>query len=222
MRSKAVDENIAQKTGELLAKTHVVSEQNNLHIKNDVLFNPFKPNDLIFFDEFMSLENSLKGEDKVLFEMITDKYNTYMEILAPLREYPQYAVQGDISNNNLYLTSGGEVGVFDFNRSGDNILFCDAVMQAIFEARLMDYPKNKSNNFENKILDSFWKGYCSVRSFSKEEQKYYPYLCAIINAFFGCDISWNEDSLLNAYESGDSESVRRWLKIIWKRLSLPV
>ena len=75
-----------------------------------------------------------------------------MNILSPLKECKKYAVQGDISNCNLYQNASEEIGVFDFNRSGDNILFCDAVMQAVFEARLMDYPKNKDNNFEKHII----------------------------------------------------------------------
>lgn len=218
---KVVDEAIAEKTGELLAKTHTIAEQYNLHVENDVLFNPFAHNDLFAFDAFMSLESTLEGDDKVLFDKIVDAYNSYMEVLAPLRNRPQYAVQGDISDCNLYLTKWGEVGIFDFNRSGDNILFCDAVMQAIFEARLMDYPENKQDDFETKILESFWKGYCSVRSFTTEEQKLYPYLCAIIGAFWSSDIRWNEDSLMNAQEAGDVESVRRWLSTIYERLALP-
>ena len=217
---KVVDEVIAKKTGELLAKTHTIAEQYNLHIENDVLFNPFAHNDLFAFDAFMSLGSTLEGDDKVLFDKIVDAYNSYMEVLAPLRNRPQYAVQGDISDCNLYLTKWGEVGIFDFNRSGDNILFCDAVMQAIFEARLMDYPENKQDDFETKILESFWKGYCSVRSFTAEEQKLYPYLCAIIDAFWSSDIQWNEDSLMNAQKAGDVESVRRWLSTIYERLAL--
>lgn len=218
---KVVDETIAKKTGELLAKTHTIAEQHNLHVENDVLFNPFADNDLFAFDAFMSLEHLLEGDDKVLFDKIVDVYNSYMEVLAPLRKRPQYAVQGDISDCNLYLTQWDEVGIFDFNRSGDNILYCDAVMQAIFEARLMDYPENKAENFEAKILASFWDGYCSVRSFTKEEQQWYPYLYAIIDAFWSSDIRWNEDSLLNAHKAGDSESIRRWLLTIWERLAIP-
>ena len=218
---KVVDEVIAKKTGELLAKTHIIAEHHNLHIENNVLFNPFTHNDLFDFDAFLTLENCLNGEDEVLFRKIVSKYNSYMLLLEPLKKYPQYAVQGDISENNLYLTRWGEVGIFDFNRSGDNILFCDAVMQAIYEAKLMDYPENKEDNFEAKILESFWDGYCSVRSFTTEEKNMYPYLCAIINAFWASDIRWNEDSLLNAYKEGDSKSVRRWLLTIWERLMLP-
>ena len=120
---KVVDEAIAKKTGELLAKTHTIAEQYNLHVENDVLFNPFAHNDLFAFDAFISLEPTLQGDDKVFFDKIVDTYNSYMEVLAPLRNRPQYAVQGDISDCNLYLTKWGEVGIFDFNRSGDNVLF---------------------------------------------------------------------------------------------------
>lgn len=218
---KTVDETIAKKTGELLAKMHTISEHNNLHVENEVLFNPFERNDLFAFDAFMSIAQSLDGEDKTLFDQIVDKYNAYMEILAPLKSRPKYAVQGDISDCNLYLNNSGDIGIFDYNRSGDNILFCDAVMQAVFEARLMDYPENKEDDYEEKILTSFWDGYCSVHSFSIEEQQWYPYLYAIIDAFWSADICWNKDSLLNAHKTGNCESVRRWLDTIWKRLSLP-
>ena len=219
---KVVDEITAKKTGKLLAKTHDIAERHNLHVDNDVLFNPFEHNDLFAFDSFMSLSQFLVGEDKVLFDKIIDKYHAYMEKLAPLRERPKYAVQGDISECNLYLTDGCEVGIFDFNRSGDNIPFCDAVMQAIFEARLMDYPENKDCDFEAKILDSFWEGYCSVRAFSQEEREWYPYLCAIIDAFWSSDIRWNEDSLMNAHAAGNLDAVRQWLETILKRLEISV
>lgn len=219
---KVVDEITAKKTGELLARTHNIAEQHNLHIDNDVLFNPFEHNDLFSFDSFVSLSQFLVGEDKDLFDRITDKYNAYMEILAPLKERTKYAVQGDISDCNLYLTDGGDVGVFDFNRAGDNVPFCDAVMQAIFEARLMDYPENKDDDFETKILASFWEGYCSVRNFSKEEHELYPYLYAVIDAFWSFDIRWNEDSLMNAHKAGNLDAVRQWLETIWKRLEISV
>lgn len=216
---KIVDTTVAKKTGELMAKTHDIAERNNLHVKNRVLFNPFEKNDLFAFDDFMSLENALYGEDKALFDRIAEKYNSYMEILAPLKKYPKYAVQGDMSCCNLFLSAKGQIGVFDFNRCGDNILFCDAVMQALFVAKLMDYPESKEDDFENKILSAFWEGYCLVRDFSNEERQWYPYLCAIINAFWSFDISYNDDSLLEAHKAGDLTSVRRWLETIWKRLS---
>ena len=79
--------------------------------------------------------------------------------------------------------------------------------------------EDNKDDFETKILESFWEGYRSVCDFTAEEKKMYPYLCAIIDAFWSADIRWNEDSLLNAHKAGDIESVRRWLSTIWTRLT---
>lgn len=218
---KAVDILTAKKTGALLAKIHTISENNNLHVNSKTLFDPLDNNELFDFKTFKSLELTLENENKLLFDKIVNKYNEYMEILSSLKKQPKYAVQGDISNCNLYRTHLGEIGIFDFNRCGDNILFCDVIMQAVFEARLMDYPENKGKDFESKILKSFLEGYLSVRSFSKEQQHLYPYLYAIINAFWSADIRWNKDSLLTAYKNGDTDAVHKWLLIIYERLALP-
>ncbi len=215
---RVVDESTARKTGELLAKTHNIAEKQGLHVDNPVLFDPFAHNDLFAFDAFSALADALAGEERALFDRITAQYDAYMAVLAPLREYPRYAVQGDISDCNLYLTPEGAVGIFDFNRSGDNILFCDAVMQALFEARLMDYPENRDDAYEAKILTAFLEGYCAERPFSEQEQEWYPYLYAIIDAFWSFDLRWREDSLINAHEAGDRASVRRWLETVQQRL----
>lgn len=44
-------------------------------------------------------------------------------------------MQGDISACNLFIAENGEIGLFDFNRCGDNILFCDAVIAAFWMER---------------------------------------------------------------------------------------
>lgn len=216
---KIVTPEIAAKTGQLLAKMHKIAEQNQLHVNNGVLFDPFASNDLFAYDKFLDLEPSLDGECKELFGKIVAQYDAYMEILAPLKKHPRYAVQGDISDCNLYLDASGEIGVFDFNRCGDNILYCDAVMQAIFEARLMDYPEEKSADYESQILAAFWKGYHSIHPFSEEEQRYYPYLYTIIDAFWSFDLYRNDDSLFNAHKANNTEGVRKCLSIIYDRIT---
>lgn len=215
---RTVDTAIAEKTGELLAKMHTISEERELHVSNEVLFDPFAANDLFDFESFQSLEADLGEENRALFCRIASTYHAYMEILDPLKKQPRYAVQGDISDCNLYQTPSGEIGIFDFNRCGDNNLFCDAVMQAIFEARLMVFSDDAGDDMRPEILASFLRGYRSVRDFSKEQQKWYPYLCAVIDAFWSSDIKWNEDSLMNAAKNGDQKNVRKWLETIWRRL----
>ena len=214
-----VDAAAAEQTGALLARTHRIAETLDLHVENRVLFDPFAENDLFDVEGFRSVGPALSGEDKVLFDRILAKYDAVMDRLAPLRQAPRYAVQGDISDCNLYRTPSGEIGLFDFNRCGDNVLFCDAVMQALFEARLMDYPEELGPEREPRILAAFWRGYRSQRSVSPEEERLLPALCAVIRAFWSMDIRWREDSLLNAHENGDLPTVRRRLRETWHHLS---
>jgi len=215
---KVVDAIIAEKTGVLLAKMHRIAEEQDLHVHNAVLFDPFSANELFDFESFQSLKSAFSGVERTIFDKIVQKYNTYMDVLSPLKKQPKYAVQGDISSCNLYQTCSGEIGIFDFNRCGDNNLFCDMVMQAIFEARLMDYPDN-SNNVKTEVLASFLKGYCSVRDFSEEQHNWYPYLFAIINAFWSSDIKWSNESLTSAVKRGDMKRAQKWLETIWERLA---
>ena len=213
------DATAAEQTGAPLARTHRIAETLDLHVENRVLFDPFAENDLFDVEGFRSVGPALSGEDKVLFDRILAKYDAVMDRLAPLRQAPRYAVQGDISDCNLYRTPSGEIGLFDFNRCGDNVLFCDAVMQALFEARLMDYPEELGPEREQRILAAFWRGYRSQRTLSPEEERLCPTLAALIRAFWSMDIRWREDSLLNAHENGDLPTVRRRLRETWRHLS---
>ncbi|MCI9444206.1 MAG: phosphotransferase [Oscillospiraceae bacterium] len=216
----AVDAAIAEKTGELLAKMHSISEKNDLHVSSAVLFDPFAANDLFDTASFLSLAPAFSGSDQALFNHIVRKYDAYMEVLSPLKRQPRYAVQGDISCCNLFQTCSGEIGIFDFNRCGDNNLFCDAVMQAVFEARLMDYQDGAGDVIRADILTSFLRGYRSVRNFSEEQQNWYPHLYAVINAFWSSDIRWKEDSLLHSVKNGNMRRAREWLETIWQRLAI--
>ena len=216
---RVVDQVIAEKTGALLARTHNIAEECDIHVTNDVIFDPFKHNDLLFYTDFAEIVSKLEGNTRILADQITGKYQEYMEILLPLRSEPHYTVQGDISQCNLYQTADGEIELFDFNRSGDNNLYCDAVMQAIFEARLMDYPDGYAGRSEGIVLPAFLSGYQSVRPFTVFQRQMFPYLYALIDAFWSMDIVWSENSLQKAFERGDMKAVEDWLQIIWQRIS---
>jgi len=212
----------AEKMGRLLARMHQIAERENLHVHGSVLFDPFTRNDLFDFDSVKALENELHGEEKILLDRILETHTNYMEKLKPVKLAPRYAVQGDISECNLYHADSGALGVFDYNRCGDNNLFCDTVMQAVFVSRLMVYPENREDDFEQQILTSFLAGYQSVRTFSEDECALYPYLYAIIDAFWSSHIRWDEDCLLKAHEKNDRDGVKKWLAEILRRLSAPV
>lgn len=215
---KTVNPSIAERTGRLLALTHNISERDRRHTGAPVLFDPFDRNDLFSFEIFEAFGPRFQGEDEVLFRRICRAYQEHMERLAPLRGRERYAVQGDISDCNLFLTPDGRVGMFDFNNCGDNILFCDAVMQGVFEARLMDYERTLTEAYSQELFDSFLAGYQSERPFSEEERAMVPHLCAIIAAFARIDLIYRADCLEKRIETGDREGVTAMLREIERRI----
>ena len=223
---KTVDPITARETGQLLARMHNIAEEADAHVHSKVLFDPLAPNDLFDFDAFVKCEEKLLAIDSELYHAIVQKKEWLTYQIRYFENELRYAVQGDMSDCNLYRTQDGRLGVFDFNRCGDNNLFFDAVMQAVFEARLMDYPEELAEHQEEVILSSFLKGYHQVRPFTEEQKGVFSYLYALISAFWSGDIKWNEDSLTRAIESGDCSAVREWMEKIYKRelylLPMPV
>ncbi len=214
-----VDVKTAEETGALLARMHHIAEENQYHVQNDVLFHALKKNDLFSFEEFAKQEDYLKSIDETLYNKIIGAYEEALSKVRCFEEEPQYAVQGDISDCNLYRTNDGSVGVFDFNRCGDNVLYFDVIMQAVFEARLMDYPEDLKEDPEKVILPAFLKGYHKERPFTKNQQEVYPYLYALISAFWLSDMKWDDESLINAVQKEDALAAQDWLEEIYRRIT---
>lgn len=213
-----VNEEIAEKTGRLLARMHNIAEKADFHVQNDVLFDPLRENDLFSFQAFETQKDFLLTLDETLYKDIVREYAHVFQKIRVFENEPKYAVQGDISNCNLYRTADGRIGVFDFNRCGDNVLYYDALMQAIFEARLMDYPEELSGKHQAIILSAFLKGYHHERPFTNQQKEVFPYLYAIVSAFWLSDIKWGENSLCKSIEAGDAETVHQCMKEIYRHL----
>ncbi|MBR4163262.1 MAG: hypothetical protein IKR11_07045 [Solobacterium sp.] len=214
---KTVDAETAEKTWQLLGKMHNTAEQNDCHVKSSVLIDPLDINDLFSFTDFNKHKEKLISIDQDLFNTIVKEYEHLLKQLEPFGNEPRYAVQGDISDCNLYRTKDDRIGIFDFNRCGDNSLYFDALMQAIFEARLMDYPHELSSHQEHIILSAFLKGYQKERPFTNKQKEAFSSLYALVSAFWLADIRWNENSLENCIASNDSEGIHQWMKEIYKR-----
>ncbi|MBR4435758.1 MAG: phosphotransferase [Clostridia bacterium] len=217
---RLVDEAAAEKTGELLARMHNIAEAVNAHIANKVLFDPLQKNDLFDFGVFDSNKEYLMQVDKALYEAIVSKTKAHFDYLEAFAPAARYAVQGDISDCNLYLNESGDIGVFDFNCSGDNVLFFDAAMQAIFEARLMvDYPEDIASDPESVILPAFLRGYDRIRPFTAEERAAYPHLYALCTAFWLMRLRWDDDAIINAIKEDDRQKVRECMRVILNDLT---
>lgn len=216
---RTVDPQTANDTGKLLARMHNTAEANDFHVNCEVLFDPLAPNDLFFYESFEKKKERLLGIDSDLYYSIVKKHEELISHIAPFGKEKRYAVQGDISDCNLYRTEDGRMGVFDFNRCGDNSLFFDAVMQAVFESRLMDYPEELDGHQEEIIFKSFLEGYQQIRSFTAEQKEAFPYLYALINAFWGIDMKWVDNKHTVTVDEADDVSVRQWMKDILERES---
>ncbi|MBR5702568.1 MAG: hypothetical protein IKX47_08870 [Oscillospiraceae bacterium] len=213
-----VDLPAAEETGALLARMHNAAEAEDAHVDGPVLFDPLGRNDLFRFSLFTDLGDFLRDTDAALYGEILRRHDLLRERIRVLEQAPRYAVQGDISDCNLYRTGDGRLGVFDFNNCGDNGLFADAVMQAVFEARLMDYPDDMEDR-ETRILEAFLRGYDRERPFTREERALYPGLYGLINAFWLSDLKWDEDSLEELVKAGDRETARARMEGILRKLT---
>ena len=209
-----VDMETAEKTGRLLARMHNISEAFDFHVQNKVIFDPLKENDLFSFEDFTVKKDYLVTIDKTLYDNIVREHDRLLQQLQSFGNGPQYAVQGDISINNLYQTASGDIGVFDFNLCGDSVPYFDSVMQAVYVARLMDYPDNLSEKPESVILPAFLKGYHQERPFTDEQKETFPYLYALISAFWLFDMKWDEHSIKKVASS----VILEWMKEIYNRI----
>jgi Ser/Thr protein kinase RdoA (MazF antagonist) len=90
-------------------------------------------------------------------------------------------------------------------------------MQAIFEARLMDYPEELSGKQETVILSAFLRGYQQIRPFTTQQSEAFPWFYALVSAFWLSDIKWDENSLANALASGNTRAAHEWMREIYRR-----
>ncbi len=216
---RTVDPQTAEETGELLARMHNAAEEADAHVDSEVLFDPLAANDLFSFDAFDRHRDRLQAVDGGLYRAIVRRHAALVSRVEPLGKEPRYAVQGDISDCNLYRTEDGRLGVFDFNRCGDNQPYFDAVMQAVFEARLMDYPEELAGRQEEPILTAFLSGYQRVRPFTTGQRAAFPYLYALISAFWLGDLKYADPSRKKTVEEADDTAVRQWMEAILERAS---
>lgn len=217
---QVVDPETAKKTGKLLARMHNIAENADFHVNSKVLFDPLTQNDLFSFETFIKYKEKLVVIDPDLYQAIIQKHTLLVSHIEPFGNWPRYAVQGDFSDCNLYRTKDGNIGVFDYNRCGDNNLFFDAVMQAIFVARLMDYPEELEGYQEESILPAFLDGYQQLRPFTSEQKEVYPYLYTLVNAFWSADMEWDDQSLTASVKNGDDNAVHQWMKEINRRMDI--
>ena len=76
-----------------------------------------------------------------------------------------------------------------------------------------DYPEREQN-----ILSAFLNGYDSVRPFTNLQKDIYPYLCAVISAYWLGDMSFDEGNLKSLIEKKQADAICQFMNNMRNRL----
>lgn len=207
----------ARQIGRMHARAHEISLRASCHVDYPVLFDALGENDLFSFamleEQLPGMPDPLRGKAEDVLALCHD----YQAALSPLAAYPRCATQGDLSDCNLYRTSDGEIGMFDFNNCGDAVPLVDAIMQGIFVSRLMDYGQEPTEAFSLGLLRAYLEGYESIRPLTAQEKELARHMDALCAALWRFDLVFGDDSLKNLLARGDMAGADALLDTLLRR-----
>ena len=163
-----INTDIAYQIGELMARMHSLSLEQNCRIGHGTLFSAAYWNDVDYFPDFCEITKNGNLDQETVYKIKAlreEKLNCLRDLWDSL---PKAAVQGDISINNLVSADDGLI-IFDYNNAGDEVLVSDLVMEGLLTAYEMDLPPNVSETYTEQLFVVFLNGYLSVRPLSEAE-----------------------------------------------------
>lgn len=205
-----INTEISYKIGELMARMHILSLNNNYEIGCETLFSAAHQNDVDAYEDFCKIcENECL--DQAVIEQIKKHRNEKLKAIRSVWDkLPKAAVQGDISINNLVY--GKDVlTVFDYNNAGDVVLVSDLVLEGLLTAYEMDLPKGIDQSVREQFFPALLKGYLSVRQLSEEEADIAWSVYTLYHSLWFSRIKYNEDSLEKLVKKEDYLSANRLL-----------
>lgn len=185
----------------------LVTEADGCHVAQPVIFDPLAENDLMDPEVFRELLPRLSEPQRRQGEAILHQQEALMQSLAPLARRPRYAVQGDMSNCNLYRTPAGGLGCYDYNNCGNNTLLGDMALEAYLVCRLLDDPAPANDASDRSRLALFVAAYDAVRPLSAKDRQLLRQIAALTEGFWPWVIRWEDGSLHAALERGDGAAV---------------
>ena len=205
-----INTEISYKIGELMARMHILSLNNNYEIGCGTLFSAAHQNDVDAYEDFCKIcENEYL--DRAVIEQIKKHRNEKLEAIRAMWEkLPRAAVQGDISINNLVY--GKDVlTVFDYNNAGDVVLVSDLVLEGLLTAYEMDLPEGTDQNIREQFFPALLNGYLSHRELSDEEVEVAWIVYTLYRSLWFSRIKYNEDSLEKLVKNEDYLSANQLL-----------
>lgn len=214
---KTIDFKLAYKIGQLIARTHIISEKGNCHIEANTIFNVVGYNEVIGYDKFVEFGENGKI-DSEMYQKIKKVYSDKLERIKLLWDrLPKYAIQGDCSINNLTYI-GEEVGIFDYNIAGDETLVGDMVLEGLLTANEMDLAEGLSDTERIELFRSFYNGYINERPLTVDEENVLSDIYAISSGLWFTKIDFNENSLTKLVERNECDKINLLLQEIYNTL----
>lgn len=170
------------KLAQLLAQMHLISERNGITIGISARwYNAASKNEIIRFDKFIQ-NRPLQCHPRLirLYDKICEQGNELdFNIKRCLPMLPSLAVQGDLSMTNIFF-SGSEIGVLDFDQSGDCCLVSDLILQS---ATWIELIRQKYDMAYSDALNIVLNSYRSRRNFNNIEEHLSQMLIKMTQAF---------------------------------------
>lgn len=208
---KEITADIAYQIGELMARMHTISLENNCEIGHRTLFSAAYWNDVDAFPEFCEITTDEKLDQSVAARIKTLRDEKLERIRAVWETLPKAAVQGDISINNLVNTENGLV-VFDYNNAGDEVLISDLILEGLLTAYEMDLPEGTPVSYRELLFPALLKGYLSVRALSEAERAAAWEVYTLYHGLWFTRVVYYDDSLQGLVKNGDYDAANRLLR----------
>lgn len=205
-----INTEISYKIGELMARMHLLSLNNNCEIGCGTLFSAAYSNDVDAYEDFCRIcEN--EHLDQAVVEQIKKHRNEKLEAIRSVwGKLPKATVQGDISINNL-VYGENELTVIDYNNAGDEVLISDLVLEGLLTAYEMELPEGIDQSIREQFFPALLKGYLSFRELSEEEADAAWIVYTLYHSLWFTRIVYNEDSLEKLVKKEDYVSANRLL-----------
>lgn len=186
---------LCEKAGALLGRMHRAAIQEGFHMKTGrAIFDWMRSSDVDAGEKLISL---LKRHGRERESQAVKKlYEARRQALrGQWDKLPHFAVQGDLSINNLVRGADGGLKVFDYNCAGEASLVSDALLQALFFAREMPFdPLDAPSDWDARFT-AFFTAYLMERPLTPAEESIWRSLYQAADAFWFTRYFYGEDTL---------------------------
>ncbi len=206
-----INTKIAYQIGELMAKMHILSLEQNCKIGHGTLFSAAYWNDVDSFPEFCEITKNENLDQDTVAKIKALREEKLSRLRSVWDSLPKAAVQGDISINNLVSEEDGLI-LFDYNNAGDEVLVSDLVMEGLLTAYEMDLPSDAPENYSKQLFSAFMKGYLSVRPLSEPERAAAWDIYTLYHGLWFTRIVYKDSSLDSLVKKENYEAANGLLK----------